>query len=173
MNVLDKLIFNLQTIATIPRGRRIGTAKEFLVIEDDSPIQSFWRWKNAESRDKAVIAICKEIRTIIAFAEYMLEIIQTVPSLPAAADDRGTEGPMGSITSYKRHSADLKKIYVALLGAVTGINNLCITYDSDADVAGHLRPLFSEIHICVQRILTVIPEKYPRDVFSSTGTPIS
>ncbi len=148
MNVLDKLVFNLQTIATIPKGRRIGTAKEFLIVEGESPMASFWRWKNAESRDKAVTAICKEVRTTIAFAEYILEIMHIIPQLPG--------GEYVSET-YKKHSADVKKIYEALLGAVIGINNLCSTYDADADVSGHLHPLISEIYKCRQHMLVVAP----------------
>ncbi len=151
MNVLDKLVYNLQTIATISKGRRIGTAKEFIIIEDDSPIQGFWRWMNAESRDKAVSIICREVRTVIAFAEYILEIISMI-TLPAAGDDERA----AVVDKYQLRVRELKKIQESLLGAAVGINNICQTYYTDADVAGHLLPLITEIHSCSLRITMAI-----------------
>ncbi len=73
MTVLEKLLFNLQTLAAVPKGKRICTTKEFINIEDDSVIQGFWRWKNADSRDKAIKCISKEIHTIIMISLYILE----------------------------------------------------------------------------------------------------
>ena len=152
MNVLDKLVFNLQTIATISKGKRIGTVKEFIIIEDDSPVQGFWRWKNAESRDKAVSIICREVRTTIAFAEYILEIMSILTLLPVADEGQAS----GERLRVIEHTQELKKIQEALVGAAVGINNISQTYYTDADVSGHLQPLITEMHGCGLRITTAV-----------------
>jgi hypothetical protein len=135
MNVLDKLIYNLHTIAEIRKGDRLSTAKEFITI-DDSSAQFYYRWKNADSRDKAVAVVCNEVRTLTAITGFIIESYHI--------DDKT------SALRAKRVS-ELKTIRTTLLGAINGIENLCLTYD-DADVSGHLIPLIDEINECVTNI---------------------
>ncbi len=146
MDVLDKLLFNLKTISGIPQGKKICTSKEFIIIDDGSIAQGFWRWKNAECRDKAVLFICREIRTIIAFSQLVMESRWFAP---------------GQETSPQRpqKAEDLKKIYTSLHNVRQGVANICYTYKDDADVTGHFAPIDKEILACnrlISEFLTTV-----------------
>jgi hypothetical protein len=159
MNVLDKLLFNLHTIAGVPKGKRIGTTKEFIIIEEESPMQGFWRWKYSDSRDKAASCICREVRTIIVMAQYLLEskyLVGIEATAPPASE--GSSRPVQNISAQdflsERTSRllNLKKIRLSLIGAAVGVNNICQTYEIDANFAGNLRPLVAEINGCAMMI---------------------
>ncbi len=175
MAVLEKLLYNLRTLAAIPKGRRIGTTKEFIVIEEDSPMQGVWRWKNSDSREAARKCICREVQTTITLAAYAMESIYLVKSLPPAAPSAPTTlaskdkehytlAPKGDNSSDCDDVAlarevrieNLKKIRAALLMASVGINNICQTYETDANFAGHLRPLLVDINNCTATITTLM-----------------
>jgi hypothetical protein len=141
MELLDKLLFNLQTLSTVPKGKRISVCKEFLVIEDDSILQGAWRWKNGDSRDKAVAYICREIRTVILLASYIAESYHLYDP----------ESPQ-----YFARADELRRVRVALDHASGGIDNLCITYNSDANVVGNLVPLCKEISNCTGMIAQLL-----------------
>jgi hypothetical protein len=138
MEFLDKILFNLSTISKIPPGKKIGTTKEFFVIEDESIIQGFWRWKNSDSRDKTVVFICKEIKTAISLTYWLLE---SKYLLQGADEEEQT----------KRLKV-LKKIKNVLLGTIQGINNLCVTYETDADIVGKLEPMCKELKEVINSI---------------------
>lgn len=140
MDILDKLLYNLQTIANIPKGRRISTAKEFIRIDTDSPFQGIWRWKRVDSRDKAMQAIGREVRTVIVISKYIMEshlLTCADARFAAARDERINE---------------LKKIHHGLLEANRGIDNICQTYHDDANIGASLKPLIGEISGCLTAI---------------------
>ena len=136
MDILDCLMFNLQTIASIPKGRRISTAKEFIVIDEDSALQPWRRWRAGDSRDKGVLAVCKEVRTIIKLSEFISE--SKYLFIESDTADNNTEE-----RDYRSNT--LKKICNGLSDAGIGIDNLCETYICDANVIAHLKPLVSEM----------------------------
>jgi hypothetical protein len=139
MDILECLMFNLQTIASIPKGRRISTAKEFIVIDEDSALQPWRRWRAGDSRDKGVLAVCKEVRTIIKLSEFISESKYLfIEADNDAPDENSTEE-----RDYRLNS--LKKICNGLSDAGIGIDNLCETYICDANVIAHLKPLVSEM----------------------------
>jgi hypothetical protein len=135
MNVLDKTLFNLHTISTIPVGKRISTAKEFITIDETNTGQWFWRWLAGDSRAKAIIAICREVHFTIAISQYIVESMDILKSLSGNEQVNGI---------YSARVKDLRKIHRDLSGAVQGVKNLCETYRGDADVLGHLSPLIDE-----------------------------
>lgn len=160
MNVLDKLLFNLHTIASIPKGSRISTAKEFIIIEDDSIMQGVWRKMNADSRDKAVASICREIRTTIAIAYYIMESHHLFAESRVLPDDINCDVAISSTlppNARDKRINDIKKIKAGLLGANHGIDAICQTYE-DADVSGHLKPLIGEIVECSDHISRLLIE---------------
>ncbi len=144
MNILDKLLYNLKTISCIPKGKRISTAKEFIVIEDESMIQGYYRWKNSDSRDKATNRICNEIRTVLIIATYIME--SRTLYLPKDNTD----------STKEKRIEELKKIRISLLGVCQGINNLSMTYEEDANVVGNLVPLVGEIDDCIHELTQVL-----------------
>jgi hypothetical protein len=152
MSVLDKLLLNLQTIADIPRFGRIGTTKEFLIVEENTPLQGVWRRMNADSRDRAVILVCREVRTTIALVRYLSE--------SRYLDER----PPGSPVLASQRIEELTHARNTLQSAIKGINTLCQTYSADADVFGRLQPLIGEITECVRYLDDVIPRRQPQPV---------
>lgn len=140
MNPLDKVLFNLHTLASVPKGGRISTCKEFIVIEEIAFMQGYWRWLNAESRDRAIVVICREVRTSIMFAQYISESFHLF-----------SDNPQRIV-----RVAELEKIKDALAGASIGISNICYTYDED--VSGNLTPLVDEIANCVGSIRALMIE---------------
>lgn len=139
MNTLDKLLFNLQTIANIPKGGRLNTTKEFIGLEEETLLQGFWRRYNADSRDKAVAAICREVRTVIMIANYVVESVHIV-------------GDNDQSDMRNRRYIEIKKIGFCLTGASRGISNICQTYSADSDVIGNLAPLIEEINECLSTL---------------------
>lgn len=160
MNVLEKLLYNLQTIASIPKGKRISTAKEFIVIDEDSMLQGYWRWARVDSRDKAVQSICREVRTTIAIAHYIMESQHLFLENSASKDDNCDIAITinGPATKRDERISDLKKIRAGLLEANYGIDNLCQTYEDDANVGGCLKPLLGEINDCSTQITQLLRE---------------
>lgn len=136
MEIIDKILFNLQTISSISKGDKISIAKEFITITDNSVFQPFYRKINGDDRDKSVIKITQEIETAIFISELIIESNFLATKL----------------TKYHQRVAELKKIYSGLSLAVNGINNICDTYFDDANVVAHLTHLISKIRICCRSI---------------------
>lgn len=139
MDRMDKLLFNLHTIASVPSGRRISTAKEFITIEDEGPLQGVWRWKAADTRDKAACAINNEIRTVILLTKYIIE-------------SRYLSGEHVRSPESQERIAILRRVRTACASTIVGIDNICRTYAEDANVIAQLRPLVDEIISCVEDI---------------------
>ncbi len=160
MTVLEKLLFNLHTLAAVPKGKRINTTKEFINIEDDSVMQGLWRWKNADSRDKTIKCISKEIHTTIMITAYILDSKYLDSANPATSTTSGAPDTIlptsASCPARSARIAELKKIRMALFMASTGVNNICQTYENDSDFAGRLRPLLGEIVICTASISSAL-----------------
>lgn len=126
MNVLDKLLFNLSTISNIPPGRRISTAKEFIVIDEESALQPVLRWMAADSRLKAAAAINSCVMTVIYISNLMMESTKID-------------------TDKSAQLALIKRIGVALADAGSGVENLQQTYSADANMLAHLAPISEAI----------------------------
>lgn len=155
MNVLEKLLFNLQTIASIPSGKRISNAKEFIVIDEDSALQWIWRKYHGDSRVKAVQTICDEVRTVIAFSKYILESRYLEKSDEPEYTDVNCDVVVINIKPVSKRDEriiELKKISSVLTETNFGIDNIIHTYESDTNVRGGLQPLTGEIKACVSLI---------------------
>ena len=131
MDALTGLLFNLQTISSIPKGKKISTAKEFITLDDDDTTQPWRRWRSGDSRDKAVSTICREIRIAIKISDLLTE----------------SEYLYNDSSKFKRNERidNIKKLCRGLKNSVYGIDNLCDTYIGDANVLAHLKPLNVEI----------------------------
>ena len=152
MDVLNALLFNIQTIASIPKGKRISTAKEFIILDEESIIQGLWRWRYNDSRDKAVLLICREVRIVIEISNRIMDSrgLYNVDVAPEPNNDDIIVIAKKSTRSIRVE--ELKKIRNYLHACVVGINNLCETYDTDANVTGHLAPLVVEIDVHVASV---------------------
>jgi hypothetical protein len=155
MDILDKLLFNLQTVAAITKGCRISTSKEFISIEEDSALQGLWRWKQGDTRDKAVMCITKDVHIVIKLADLLIELVRL--------SDPDSE-------PRKKYIYDLRHIYTALANSIVGLSNLCDTYGSDANVVGYIHPLTISINAMVDRLMDFLVElgvyeDVPKDVY--------
>lgn len=146
MNTLDKLLFNLEIIASIPSGKRIVTNKEFIDIDADSAFQGVWRWKSGDGRDRAVQIICKEIRTAILIAGCMRESYYFM--------DLDFNDEQWVIRTCR--IIDLKKIRFGLVRAIYGVSSLCTTYSEDPNTLANLRLLPVEITSCTTLIVQTL-----------------
>jgi hypothetical protein len=171
MDVLEKLLFNLQTIASIPKGKRISTAKEFIIIDEDSVLQPVLRWRAGDTRDKAVQAICREVRTTIKLSEYIMEsryiyLENDTPTITDNCDIAVTV--VRPISKRDERINEVKRIRSNLSEANYGIDNICETYCDDANVLAYLKPLIGEISDHVSKITKLLIElgEYtePRDL---------
>ncbi len=126
----QRLIHNLTTISLIPRGGRISTSKEFIVIEEDAMLQGWWRRVNAESRTRAVDVVVRDVTTATTIVDLMCEIV------------------LCNSPRKNEYMKLLSKFADVMAAAVHGIVNLCATYAADADVSGHLAPMITDLNRC-------------------------
>lgn len=136
MSTLKKLIYNLNTISNIPRGRRVRTTGDLISIDDDTPLQGLWRWISSEGRDRTVKFICNEIRYAILLSKYMMAAISTTTN--AAEKDE--------------LCSDLKALMESLNRTPAGIENICWTYKNDTQVEWNMDNLKNEISDCLTSI---------------------
>lgn len=158
MTVIDKLIFNVSRIGEIPRGKRINTSKEFITVEEDSMIQGIKRWIQADSRDKTIAYIVKEVQTAV----LIVSLTSESQFLFANTNDKEFVATHMSVT-YNKRIETLKKFRQALEGSVIGIENICHTYEQDSVVSGNLIPLITEISVCVTEINKLLDVLHEND----------
>lgn len=159
MNVLNKLLFNLNTIAKISKGERISTAKEFIVKDEESILQPVLRWRAGDTRDKAVQVICKEVQTTIALSNFIME--SKFLYLESELDNTDESCDIAvevnkSITKRDERIKSLKHIRCGLIDANYGIDNICQTYEDDANVLAHLKPIIGEINDHISVLTSVL-----------------
>ena len=152
MDILNNLLFNIQTIASIPKGKKISTAKEFIVIDEESVVQGLWRRRYNDSRYKAVSLICREVHIVIEISTRIMDSrsLYNIEVIKEPIDDLLLVQKSTRLLRIK----ELKKIRNSLRACVYGIDNLCETYNADANVVGHLNPLVVEI----EKHVTLITE---------------
>lgn len=157
-NVLEKLLLNLQTVASIPKGKRIATTREFINIEQESFWQGIYRMSHGDSRDKAVTSIQNLIDTLIAYMELIMEsrhLCSEAQTSEAAACDIPIAG-LEAISARDKRIGWLKKINAGFSEAITGISNLCETYADDTNVVGRLTPTIKKISTQVARLTRLL-----------------
>jgi hypothetical protein len=164
MNPIEKLLFDLQTIGSIPKGRRITTAKEFINIEDESMLQPLWRTIARDSRDKSIEVVQKTIELVICFSDLMLESKYlymeygiSIENMTESCDIVfGGAAPLQ--TERDKRIKKIKEIVALLDNARPGIENLCETYVDDANSVASLQPLMGKIDDHVNKISRVLIE---------------
>src|SRR5579872_1932797 len=116
MNVLERILHNLKTIADISKGERISNAKEFIVKDEPSLLQGLWRRKAGDSRTKAVISICQEVRFAIAISEYISESY-VLREVNEVSDDKNDKDNTTNTNLRNLRVDELKKICFGLYEA--------------------------------------------------------
>lgn len=158
MDTIGKLLFNLQTIASISKGKKISTVKEFITVDEGSLLSPIMRWRSGDGRDKAVQAICREVRTIIVISERIIEskhIYHTSNQNNDLCDIAITHKP-SNLRDIRVN--EIKKIRASLIDANHGIANICETYVDDANVLAYLKPLIGEINDHISAITKLLIE---------------
>lgn len=157
MNSVDEIVHNLKTIGSLTAGDRISTAKRFITIDNRSA-QFLWRTVSADSREKSISAVCREVRLAITLMGLITESsrIQMHVDNPIEPPDEIVMIVVD--TQQSMRAGQLRDLYAALSSAQSGISALCGTYDDDADARGELSPLHNEIAAALSNALTVMLE---------------
>lgn len=162
MDILDKLLFNLNTIANIPKNSRISTSREFIVIDNESLLQPIMRWRDNDTRDKSVEVIKREVKTTIKMASYIMEskwlFVDNEDNEDTNNGNNSDHSDNANDNIRNERIAELKKIRKALKNSKIGINNLCITYICDANIIAGLKPIIVEIDQCFNNITSLLIE---------------
>lgn len=132
MDPIEKLLFEAQTIANIPKGARINTSGEFINIEHSQVGQSLWRALNRDSRERSVMVVFNTMQMIITLSDLMLE------SRFLLSDEH-------SRIEREKRILTIKRMHIALAEACGGIDSLCETYSDDSNVIAKLKPLMIAI----------------------------
>jgi hypothetical protein len=146
MDVIDKHLYQLNTISNIPPGKKISTAREFIVVEDDSTFQCVWRWKAGDERTRGILVICNIVHYTIELSTRIMESKYLVNGLEEAND----------LAMKNKRISELKKIRLGLLTAIRGIEHTAATYAADADTISPIKPLIGEINDNADVILTFL-----------------
>ena len=149
MEALEKLLFNLQTIANIPKGKKITTATQFINIEDGGTLQPIWRTTARDSGIKSSLMVQQVIELIIVISDLMIE------SKNLFIDEVPQEVVFGIIQLSEREKllAKIKHIVELLDDSRIGVENLYATYYNDTNIKAVLDPLLKKIdnHVEKQR----------------------
>ena len=132
----SELIVHLNTIADIPKGKRLDTSQKFITVDDSHFIQPFMRACRGNSRSCSVDKIIAIIDNAIMYANIAIEsrFLQK-------------KGPDQEVRIEK-----LNNLISKLLNTIGGISNLCETYNTDANVTGRLLPKIEVIEECVRAV---------------------
>lgn len=118
---IDRIIHELTTISKITKNSKVGTYKSFIIIEDNSIFQWYYRWTNADGRTKTSNRISEIINISILVSLLMME------------------------SPDKKYKSNVDRFYKLLNASRIGIENLLDTYKTDDDFIGTVRPLISRI----------------------------
>lgn len=157
MDTLGKLLFNLKTIACIPKGARITTAQEFINIEEESTLQPVWRTLSRDSRSKNIALVQQVVDFTILFSDLMMESKYlfleniTIETLSECCDVV-FGGAQPAPSERERRITKLKEIACLLDESRIGIENLIETYVDDANVLAILNPLLEKIDTHVNKM---------------------
>ncbi len=100
------------------------------MIEDDSTLQFFHRGMSGQTRETAIWRVCDIVRSTIYIGQLKIEIFML----------------SNIMDPY------IEKIRTHLQSSITGIQNLCGTYERDRNVVGNLEPLMKEISEYIDRV---------------------
>ena len=160
MDALNRTLFNLKTIGGVTKGKKIGTTREYVVVEGDSILQGLFRWWASDGRDRAVEVVCREITNAAEFARLLSES----KHISANADHAPS-------TETNQRLTDLRAIAKRLTKCVDGINNLCETYEADANTVARLRSLLGQIEIISAGIAMTLVRYTPAHFTNGTYYP--
>ncbi len=147
MDVLDKLLFDVETIGAIKRGEKINTSGEFINVEESGSLQGVWRTFNRESREKSVTVICQRIELLILVCDLSLDSKWLIKSSNDMFD-----------IEYEKCILNIKRMHIALNESCSGINALIDTYSHDSNVVAKLKPLVGKIGNQVSKITHFLME---------------
>jgi hypothetical protein len=132
--ILDCYLSNLHTIGSIKPGQKISTAKKFLVVDEDSIFQWWYRGRRGDCGDKSTEVITREVYTVLEILKQRMESkYLTVHAAP-------------QFEPHKRaRIEELKKIRLGLTVCRPGVRNISETYRGDENITTPLRQLLNEI----------------------------
>jgi len=136
-SILDCYLSNLHTIGSIQSGQKISTAKKFIVVDEDSIFQWWYRGRRGDCGDKSTEVIKREVYTVLEILQAKMESKYLIAG--------NNHHDVRDSQKRRMRIDELKKIRLSLTVCKPGIKNISDTYRNDENITAPLRRLMEEI----------------------------
>ena len=162
MDAFDRLLFNLNTIGSIAKGRRIDTSQPILNFEPESALQFAWRAIKRDSRYRLIDIIGNIIKDAILVSDLLLDskylILEPVEgdSNPIDICDIVIVNKKPTVIPRDECINKIKRLMEELTHSGHGVSNLIETYAGDRVVLVGLEPILKLIYDQVKKIKKIM-----------------
>lgn len=149
ISLIERLIYELTTISSIPKGGKISTQDEYInIITDTNTLTNLTRTITGDSRKRTLSVVSSIISTAIEITDWIMRSKYLDPIY-----ETGVRFAEGVNDDEKRKTIDvirierdrvfsiLRKLYTALHNSIGGLTNLSITYAGDSTTIAHIKHL--------------------------------
>lgn len=142
MEVLEKLLINLETISNITKYAKLSTCGEYINIDEYSLIQPFTRTIRGDDHTKALARIANIIDILIFISSLLMESksIEEITILPADEIGIVAQETPRAITIRR-----LKLIHRHFYRSHPGFDKLIETYSHDANIVTSILDIKSKV----------------------------
>ncbi|SME64793.1 Hypothetical protein FSTVST1_114 [Faustovirus ST1] len=165
ISLIERIIYELTTISSIPKGGKVSTHDEYInIITDTNAITNITRTLTGDSRKRTIAVINNIITTAIEIIDWIMKCKYLDPIYEA-----GVRHAEGASDDEKRKSIDvirmerdrvfslLRKLHTALSNSVGGLTNLSITYAGDSTTIAHIKHLVEITNNQITRVVKFAP----------------
>lgn len=139
--VLEKIVFELDSIASVTRGKRVSTVDGLcLGVLDDTYLNSIYRSFYRDSRNRLIPYIEQKIQTAAAFAERLLEskYLSVYESTVAPSEE--------AANMFNKRLEQANKLLQSIHAVPKGLKCLAETYIDDKNAVYQLQQLSNTIN---------------------------
>ncbi|QJX71395.1 hypothetical protein F-S17_0131 [Faustovirus] len=165
ISLIERIIYELTTISSIPKGGKISTQDEYInIITDTNTITNLTRTITGDSRKRTLSVVSSIITTAIELTDWIMRSKYLDPIY-----EIGVRFSEGITEDEKRKSIDvirlerdrvfsiLRKLYTAINNSIGGLTNLSITYAGDSTTIAHIKHLVEITTSQVSKIVKFAP----------------
>lgn len=140
--IIDKLLYELNIIARIEKGKKISTVdSECLNVIEPSVGSGVYRWAHGDSRERLISSIEYRLNLACSICEKLLE------SRYLAIYDDHTANPLDAdVERFNRRKLQIAKILEAIGNLPVGLGVLCETYATDNYLRFRLGSIAAQIN---------------------------
>jgi hypothetical protein len=165
ITLIERIIYELTTISSIPKGGKISTQDEYInIITDTNALTNITRTLTGDSRKRAIAIINNIITTAIEIIDWIMKCKYLDPIY-----ESGVRHAEGASDDEKRKSIDvirlerdrvfglLRKLHTALSNSIGGLTNLSITYAGDSTTIAHIKHLIEITNSQISKVVKFAP----------------